>query len=156
MHEIDVQIDEKYRDRVPAELLQVAAGAVINRHRVTESCELVVVVTDDEALHDLNLRFRGVDGPTDVLSFADATRGPFVSAPGFPCYLGDVVISLPRAEAQAAEGGHPLESELQVLVVHGVLHILGYDDEEPNDRARMWAVQADVLGSLDVFVRLPE
>jgi len=155
MHDIEVQVDEQFQEKVSVELLRVAAGAVIDRHQVIERCELAVVVTDDEALRDLNLRFRGIDAPTDVLSFADETRGPFISAPGFPCYLGDIIISLPRAEAQAAAAGHSIDAELQLLVVHGVLHLLGYDDSVEEDRTRMWAVQTDVLCSLNVDVRLP-
>jgi probable rRNA maturation factor len=118
--------------------------------------ELAVVVADDDTLHELNLRHRGVDGPTDVLAFPDDTRGPFVDAPGMPRYLGDVIISFPRARSQAGDAGHTFEAELQLLVVHGVLHLLGYDDAEAAARARMWAVQADVLRLLDVDVRLPE
>lgn len=155
MHDIQVQVDDEFGDRVPVELLQAAALAVLDRRQVIERCELGVVVTDDSVLHDLNLRFRGVDSPTDVLSFADETRGPFISAPGFPCYLGDIVISYPRTKQQAASAGHSAESELQLLVVHGVLHLLGYDHSLEEERARMWAVQAEIMYALDVEARLP-
>lgn len=154
MHDIQVQVGEEFQNRVPVELLSAAARAAIDRHQVTERCELGIVVTDDRALHDLNLRFRGIDSPTDVLSFADETRGPFISAPGFPRYLGDIVISYPSTEQQAASAGHSAESELQLLVVHGVLHLLGYDDSLDDERARMWAVQAEILHALHVEVRL--
>jgi probable rRNA maturation factor len=154
MHSIQVQIDEEFQNAVPVELVQTTALAVIDRHKVTDRCELGVVVTDDSALHDLNLRFREIDSPTDVLSFADQTRGPFISAPGFPRYLGDIVISYPRAQQQAASAGHSAESELQLLVVHGVLHLLGYDDVLDDERVRMWAVQADILHALGVNVQI--
>ena len=71
-------------------------------------------------------------------------------------YLGDVVISLPRAEAQAAEVGHDRHAELQLLVVHGVLHLLGYDDTGVEQRAQMWAAQAEILQDLGVEVHLPK
>ena len=119
------------------------------------ACELTVVVTDDEALHELNRRHRGVDAPTDVLAFPDETRGPFVGAPGFPRYLGDVIVSFPRAEAQAAEAGHDVSAELQLLVVHGVLHLLGYGDETEEQRVQMWGVQAQILRDLGVEANFP-
>ena len=118
--------------------------------------ELAVVITDDDALQELNRRFRGVDAPTDVLAFPNDTRGPFVEVPGLPYYLGDIVISFHRAEAQAAEAGHSVEAELQLLVVHGVLHLLGHDDTEPEPRAVMWAAQAAILKALKVHVNLPD
>ena len=69
--------------------------------------------------------------------------------------MGDVIISFPRAEAQAAEAGHDVEVELQLLVVHGVLHLLGYDDVTEEQRARMWNAQAEILHTLGVEANLP-
>ncbi|MFQ6100529.1 MAG: rRNA maturation RNase YbeY [Anaerolineae bacterium] len=156
-HTIEIQIDEQFQARTSPEPLRLAALETLKsmHEQIEEPCELAVVVTDDEALHELNLRHRGVDAPTDVLAFPDETRGPFVSAPGLPRYLGDVVISFPRAEAQAEEAGHGVQAELQLLVVHGVLHLLGYDDVTEEQRAQMWAVQAEILQALDVEVNLP-
>ncbi len=156
-HTINVQIQAPYKqpDGVQADSLRLAAEATLAHQRVAEVCELAVVVTGDRDLHALNRRHRGVDAPTDVLAFPNQTRGPFVDAPGQPRYLGDVIISLPRAQSQAAEAGHNLSVELQLLVVHGVLHLLGCDDQEASSRARMWQAQQDVLQSLDVDVNLP-
>jgi len=155
LHTIEVQIDEQFRAQVQSEPLHRAALATLIHQRVEELCEVAVVVTDDEALRELNRRYRGVDAPTDVLAFPDEMQGPFVGAPGFPRYLGDVIISFPRAEAQAAEAGHDVRAELQLLVVHGVLHLLGYDDVTDEQRARMWAAQADILQTLGVEAHLP-
>jgi probable rRNA maturation factor len=155
LHTIEVQIDEQFRAQVQSEPLHRAALATLIHQRVEELCEVAVVVTDDEALRELNRRYRGVDAPTDVLAFPDETQRPFVGAPGFPRYLGDVIISFPRAEAQAAEAGHDVRAELQLLVVHGVLHLLGYDDVTDEQRARMWAAQADILQTLGVEAHLP-
>jgi len=155
LHTIQAQIDDQFQDQVGPDLLHRAASATLAHQQVKEPCELAVVVTDDEVLHELNRRHRDVDAPTDVLAFPDETRGPFVSAPGLPRYLGDVIISFPRAEAQAAEAGHDVQVELQLLVVHGVLHLLGYDDSTEEQRARMWDVQAEVLGPLGVDAHLP-
>jgi probable rRNA maturation factor len=117
---------------------------------------LTVLVTGDATLRELNRRHRGVDAPTDVLAFTNEAQGPFVDPPGLPRYLGDVIISFPWAECQAAEAGNDLLAELQLLVVHGVLHLLGYEDQTEPERARMWQAQQAVLDDLGVEVHLPD
>lgn len=108
--------------------------------------ELSLVVCDDAFIHALNREWRGVDSPTDVLSFAmhegeDADLNPEV--------LGDIVISLPTAARQAAEVGHPVPREVRVLLVHGLLHLLGYDHVEPDDAVEMAEAEAKLLAALD-------
>ena len=109
-----------------------------------QSSDLSIVITGDDQLQELNRKFLGVDAPTDVLSFPTDEDDPDSGVR----YLGDILISYPRAAAQANSGGHPIQDELQLLVVHGVLHLLGYDHSEPSERARMWEVQAQALVSL--------
>lgn len=159
-HTIDVQIEEPYRPGADTEALRKAAGETLSHEQVDDPAELVVVVTGDETLHDLNLRHRGVDAATDVLAFPHQTKSPppfvFVNGPGLARYLGDVVISLPRARAQAEKAENTLEAELQLLVVHGVLHLLGYDDQAGDERARMWRAQKAILDTMGVDVNLPD
>lgn len=150
---VEVQVEEKVGE-VDAEMLRRAALATL-LYGGSSPVEVAVVVTDDASLQQLNRRYRGIDAPTDVLAFPNESRGPFVGM-GEPAYLGDVVISYPRALEQAAEAGHTVEAELQLLVVHGILHLLGYDDEETEARARMWAAQSAILQDLRVEVNLPE
>jgi probable rRNA maturation factor len=152
---VEIQIDEQFKEGVSSEPLHLAVLATLRHQQIVGGCELSVVVTDDEALHALNLRHRDVDGPTDVLAFADEASESFVSAPGQSRYLGDVVISFPRAQAQAGEADHSIQAELQLLAVHGVLHLLGYDDLVEEKRARMWAVQAEILRGLEIEINLP-
>lgn len=95
-------------------------------------------------LHELNRDYLGVDAPTDVLSFPASESDPETGA----TYLGDILISIPRAAQQAQAAGHPLEAEVQLLVVHGVLHLLGHDHAEAEEKARMWAGQEKVLERL--------
>jgi probable rRNA maturation factor len=157
-HTVEVQVDEQFRVQIQPDLLHRAALAALAHQQVKEPRELAIVLTDDAALHELNLRHRGVDAPTDVLAFADEADDAgelFVGPPDAPHYLGDVIISFHRADAQAAEAGHDTRAELQLLVVHGVLHLLGYDDVTRDQRAQMWAVQADILRDLNVQVHLP-
>ncbi len=157
-HQIDIQIEESLGEvGLDTRILQHTVELTLARHQIAEPCEIVVVLTDDAAIHDLNLRFRGVDRPTDVLAFPNESRGPFSGgASGFPRYLGDVVIALPQAQVQAEAAGGTLVEELQLLVVHGTLHLLGYDHEQPADHERMWAVQAKLLRDLNIHIPLPE
>ncbi len=106
--------------------------------------DLTVVLTDDAQLRKLNHKFLGVDAATDVLSFPSGDPDPETGR----AYLGDVVLSIPRAKMQAKAAGHKLEAEVQLLVVHGVLHLLGYDHDVAGARVTMWAAQDRALGAL--------
>ncbi|NWF63173.1 MAG: rRNA maturation RNase YbeY [Chloroflexi bacterium] len=106
--------------------------------------DLSIVLTDDRQLHELNLDYLGVDAPTDVLSFPAGEIDPETET----LYLGDIAISIPRALQQAQNGGHSLEAEVQLLVVHGALHLLGYDHSTDEEKNVMWAEQAKVLERL--------
>ena len=106
--------------------------------REPEGLEVTVVLTGDEEVADLNQKFRGVEGPTDVLSFE--VGGEDVTGE-LATYLGDVVISVDRARAQAEEAGHSVQAEIALLVAHGVLHLLGYDHVEEAEEREMWALQ---------------
>jgi probable rRNA maturation factor len=105
---------------------------------------LTILISDDLQLHELNRQYLGIDAPTDVLSFPVDETDPDTGER----YLGDVILSYPRAATQAAAAGHSLEDELLLLVVHGVLHLLGYDHAAPHEKARMWEIQARILASL--------
>ncbi len=156
LHRVEIQVEEPLGP-VETESLERAALAVLVHQGVRTPCEVMVVISDDETLRDLNLRFRGINAPTDVLSFPDDTRGPFAALGGDePRYLGDIVISLPRAEAQAVAAGGTVTQELQLLVVHGVLHLLGHDHGNPEEKGRMWVAQAEILHYLGVDIPLPE
>jgi probable rRNA maturation factor len=108
----------------------------------SEGCEVSILLTDDDDIHRLNKVYRGVDRPTDVLAFAmreglDDELNREI--------LGDVVVSLPRAEEQARIYGHSLEVEMSLLVSHGVLHLLGYEHEQRDDLLVMQQKQRDIL-----------
>lgn len=134
-----------------ARLLGSAAQAALRRAQAAQALDLSVVLTSDTAVQALNREFLGTDTPTDVLSFPSNETDPDSGL----VYLGDVVISLPRALAQAQAGGHSLDDELQLLTVHGVLHLLGYDHGEPQDKEKMWALQAGVLAELGCRISGP-
>jgi probable rRNA maturation factor len=104
-----------------------------------------IVVTDDRTVRDLNRRFLGHDQPTDVLAFPSEVPG-FVVAGGLPNELGQIVVSLPTARRQARLAGHMLEDELRHLILHGLLHLIGYDHERRKDAVRMRAREEQLLG----------
>lgn len=144
---VHVEVAEPYRDRVDADDLVYWVQKTLAAEGVSAG-EVTVVVTDDNTVRSLNRTFRGVDAPTDVLSFPsqEGEDVPLPSEEASVPYLGDVVIAYPVAEAQARQYGHSPQEELRLLVVHGVLHLLGYDHATPEEEARMWARQEAILG----------
>ena len=123
--------------------LEIAANTAL-KEEGAENVDLSIVLTDDANVQTLNRDYRGYDKPTDVLSFEAHEKDPETGI----LYLGDIIISLERASAQAERGGHPLIAETQLLVVHGVLHLLGHDHAEPEEKAKMWQHQAQILACL--------
>ncbi len=111
-----------------------------------------IVLTGDEQLRELNAQYLGIDSPTDVLSFPSGEVDPDTQE----LYLGDVIISLPRAALQAAAGGHAVEDELALLVVHGMLHLLGHDHADADEKALMWSKQAEILDRLGCRISAPK
>lgn len=128
----------------PEDLLERAATSALEHESQSLDSELSIVLTDNTRLHELNLNYLGVDSATDVLSFPASETDPETGAR----YIGDILISMPRAQEQANAAGHPLESEVQLLVVHGVLHLLGHDHADSEEKARMWKTQAEILAKL--------
>lgn len=127
--------------------LRSLALRVLQDESVPEGVTLTILTTDDGTLQDLNRRFLGVDAPTDVLAFPEAPEVPL--GEGEARSLGDIAISMPTAERQAGELGHPLLDELAHLLVHGILHLCGYDHVgEPAQAARMRAREERYLGDI--------
>ena len=131
--------------------LQRAANETLCFLNQKEKLELTILLTDDIQTRDLNRSFRGIDDPTDVLAFPSGNSDP--DPENESLYLGDVVISYQRARIQAGIHGHSMDAELQLLVVHGVLHLLGYDHSEPDARAAMFSIQDDVIRALEESVQ---
>ena len=107
--------------------------------------ELGCLLVSDRRIRALNRRYRGEDYPTDVLAFPQGEGG---GPPGHPGLLGDVVISVETAARQAARAGHSLEREAALLLIHGILHLLGHDHGEEEERAKMWKAQEEILTGL--------
>lgn len=115
---------------------------------VVEPVAVTIVVVDDATIHELNRRYLHHDEPTDILSFRLADGDGFV-APG-PRVLGELYLSCERAAAQCADWGNTPEREIRFLVLHGLLHLLGWDDATPEDRQRMLDRQEALLRAYEV------
>jgi probable rRNA maturation factor len=140
-------------------LLARLARHVLDDMRVHPLAELSVLLVDEPAMTELHVRWMDEDGPTDVLAFPmDELRLP---QPGSAAHgdhggrepeagqalLGDVVICPQVAQAQAAEAGHDMQDEIDLLCAHGILHLLGYDHAEPEEHAKMFGLQDRLLAS---------
>lgn len=116
--------------------------------KLPEESVTVLTLTGDEHLREYNRRYRGLDEPTDVLAFAAQEKPSdvrFQAPPGTENWLGDIVISLPRARRQAHEAGHAVNDEVRLLAVHGLLHLLGYDHAEADEERAMTALTKRIL-----------
>ena len=146
---IHLQIDEPYQPFVSETLLEQAALAALSHQSASPDSDLTIVLTGDETLQELNLQFMGIDAPTDVLS-----SGEPVPETGIR-YLGDFLISYPRVAAQAQQGDYPITAELQLLTVHGTLHLLGHDHAGEAEKSRMWAAQGEILTAIGCTLTPP-
>ncbi|KJS47517.1 MAG: rRNA maturation factor [Peptococcaceae bacterium BRH_c23] len=130
-------------------LLNNAITETIHLSGGRSEAEVSLMLVDDQRIHALNLEYRGVDRPTDVLSFA--LQEEMDEEPDFEFedeMLGDIVISVERAREQAEEYGHSFEREIVYLAVHGTLHLLGYDHEEEDDKLKMRNKEEEVMTKL--------
>jgi len=141
---IDIQYNPSLEKTFDQALLENAARTAFSHQSAPKDATLSLLLTDDDQIQALNRDYRGFDKPTDVLSFDVHERDPET---GY-LYLGEIIISVPYAAKQAAQNQHPLESELQLLVVHGVLHLLGHDHAETEEKAKMWVAQDEILAQL--------
>jgi probable rRNA maturation factor len=155
---IDLQVDEEFMPLVNVEDLQQAVAATLQRHadELGETVEVALLITGNDVVQELNRTYRGLDAPTDVLSFSaqetvevepDLALPPELAAE-LDRRLGDIVIAYPYAERQAQHFGNSVASELRLLAIHGTLHLLGYDHAEPDEEQAMWAVQEAILTPL--------
>jgi probable rRNA maturation factor len=155
---VSIEIANESGVAVDEAALASLARHVLDGMRVHPLAELSVLLVDEPAMTELHLRWMGEPGPTDVLSFPmDEIRPP---QPGgthadhgapdpseIPGLLGDVVICPPVAKAQAKQAGHSVEAEISLLCTHGILHLLGFDHAEPDEKAAMFALQDRLLAS---------
>ena len=153
--EIEVLIDEGLEGCPEPNWLKSLAENALVAQGVEPSAELGLVVVGQERIRELNLRYLGRDEPTDVLSFSmlekppDGDSTPFVAPPDGIKHLGEVIISYPQAVIQAEEHQHSIMREIAILVIHGVLHLLGFEHDEPEREVEMRAREAEILSHIE-------
>jgi probable rRNA maturation factor len=144
---ISILVEAPFRGRLDRAALRRLVARVLRAEGVAPPAEVGLVVSNDETVRDLNRRCLGLDEPTDVLSFGhDPSPEPFVTPPDGLRRLGEVILSYPTAERQAQEAGCSVQEEAAHLVVHGLLHLLGYDHADPEGERRMRAREEALLG----------
>ena len=148
--EINVLIDDEFEGELEADWLRSVAEQVLVVENPAPEAELGLVITGQAKMQELNLVHLGIDEPTDVLAFPmtpeeNPDMPDFVTPPDGAVHLGEVIISYPQAFKQADERRHPVKKEVATLVIHGVLHLLGYDHDAPEPEQRMRAREAEIM-----------
>ena len=167
---VDINIYPSYKGEITRAWLRKVARCALFNALPDTPCQLSLVIGDDETLQELNHRYRGLDEVTDVLSFSTTHAGhwegedeppeilggisDFMLPPDEPHHLGEVIISYPQAQRQAGVGQPIMEQEqavdreLALLVVHGTLHLLGYDHMEQAEEAVMQSKEQEILSAV--------
>ena len=147
--EIEIYVEEEFQGLVDESWVGRIAQQVLKAEEVAPPYEMSLVFTDSETVRRLNRDYRGMDEPTDVLAFYMLPQKEaadfFALPPDGVTRLGEVIISYPQAVEQAKEQEHSTERELALLIIHGILHLLGYDHEEPEEEAKMRTKEKEFL-----------
>ncbi len=147
--------DEGFEDCLEESWLESVAGQVLSAERVSEESELSLVIVGQDKIQQLNKIYLGRDGTTDVISFpmlseqSEGETGIFITPPDGIQHLGEVVVSYPQAVIQAEEHNHNVKKEIAILVIHGVLHLLGYDHDTPGVIKDMRAREAEIMKMIE-------
>lgn len=153
--EINVLVEDGIEVELDSAWMQQVIEKVLTVENLPPNVEISLLITGQERIQELNRTYRGKDQPTDVLSFSMAEQKEepepvaFIGPPDGLIHLGEVIISYPQAKLQAAEAGHSNAREMAALIVHGVLHILGYDHEKADMEPAMKAKEKQILDELN-------
>ena len=149
LEEIQITVEVEFRGLVDEDEVGRIAQQALKAEGVAPPYEVSLVFADAETVQRLNRDYRGVDEATDVLAFSmlppEEGDSSFVLPPDGITHLGEVIVCYPRAVEQAQEQGHSVDKELALLVIHGILHLLGYDHEKPEEEAKMRAREKELL-----------
>ena len=153
--EINILFEEGYERCIEESWLENMVVKVLVAQDVDSKVEVSLVIAGQERVHQLNLSYLGRNAPTDVLAFSMLPEpsgrdiAPFVVPPNGVKHLGEVIISYPQAVIQAQEHHHSIKRETVILIIHGVLHLLGYDHDKPEPEREMRAREAEILAGLE-------
>jgi probable rRNA maturation factor len=148
--EINILVDDELKGKLEAGWLRGVAERVLNALGAGSDVELGLFIATGERVRQLNRDYLGRDELTDVLAFSarEEVGAPFVQPPDGVRHLGEVIIAYPQAVKQAAEYKHPVKKEIAVLIIHGVLHLLGYEHDKPELELKMRAREKEVLSHI--------
>lgn len=149
---IFIIIADSFAPLVDSTLIKRSASTTLTSQEILLKTDLTISITDDSHVRQLNLQYRNIDAPTDVLAFPAEYIDPDTGHK----YLGDIIISFERASKQAKSSHHPVNNELQLLVVHGVLHLLGFDHDQIDKKNEMWSAQNQILKLMGANVSPPD
>ena len=149
--EINVLIEEDFEGYLEVGWLQSVAGQILVAQNADSRVELGLVITNQEGVQQLNRSYLGKDETTDVLAFSmlPEASSPFVQPPDGVLHLGEVIISYPQAVIQAEEHRHSVKREIAILIVHGVLHLLGYEHDKPELEHQMKTREEEILSCIE-------
>ena len=143
---------ERFETEALSDMIEKCVQESLNAHGITDEAEISVLFTDNAGIKEINASMRNIDKETDVLSFPQyefETPGVLVKEDGYPyLLLGDIVLSLEKADEQAKEFGHSYQREVGYLTVHSMLHLLGYDHMTDTDKPIMRAKEEEILEKL--------
>ncbi|HQL39394.1 MAG TPA: rRNA maturation RNase YbeY [Anaerolineaceae bacterium] len=149
---INIAIEVDHVIDIDNSWLEKVASYALNFQSPKPNVDLSIIITDNDLLQELNREYLGIDAPTDVLSFnvdeIDPETGNY--------YLGDIIISYQKANEQAVTAGHEIQSELSLLIIHGVLHLLGMDHDTPESQEPMWKIQDQILSNMGLNLVSPK
>ncbi|MGL4521846.1 MAG: rRNA maturation RNase YbeY [Bacilli bacterium] len=154
---IDFLDEQNYLSEQQIAFVEKVLTFTAQAEQVDPNSEMSVTFVDNEEIHELNRTYRGVDRPTDVLSFAMEEYGEdemdivYEEGSEVPTMLGDLIVSIPKTKEQAEEYGHSFDRELAFLCVHGFLHLLGYDHMTEEDEKEMFGRQEEILTAFGLF-----
>lgn len=156
--EINITIEQQMAEGLDRSWLNAVCERVLRARFADSETEMGLLVTGQERIRELNKNYRGKDKPTDVLSFY-MTKGSsiteendeygFAVPPDGFTHLGEVIISYPQAVIQAEERNHPIKKELAALIIHGILHLLGFDHNTDEEEAEMKALEEDIMSNME-------
>jgi probable rRNA maturation factor len=145
---VSIELNNESGVEVDEDTIQRLAAFALDAMHVHADAELAIVLVDEGAMEQLHVRWMDEPGPTDVLSFPmDELRPGTEDDPTPPGLLGDIVLCPQVAEAQAVTAGHSTLDELLLLTCHGILHLLGFDHAEPEEKAEMFGIQGEILSA---------
>lgn len=153
--EIDVFFDEGLEGCLDTEWLQDIAKQVLTTRGIGNDTEMGLVIASQQRIQELNKTYRGKDMPTDVLSFTmlaetnNAPEAAFTTPPDGINHLGEVIISYPQAVIQAKEHRHSIKMEVTILLIHGIIHLLGYDHIDDDQEQQMTAIESTILKAIE-------